>query len=108
MRTHADIEARSLALARAIAARIDADPARAGLRRARAVCRRWCDMGVDSAREWMDLLRREDWSGIRRALLDDSDEGRRRRQNSPFCGILTPGERWAIYRDFRNHDTRTA
>jgi len=108
MRTHADIDARSLALARAVAARIDADPGLAGLARAGAVCRRWCDMGVAPAREWMDLLGRASWPEVRRALLDESEDGRRRRQNSPFCGILTPRERWAIYRRFRPHDAGTA
>ena len=108
MRTHAGVDARSLALARAVAARIDADPNRAGLERARSVCRRWCDMGVEPAREWMEILDRKEWPGIRDVLLDESDEGRRRRQNSPFCGILTPRERWTIYRRFRSHDARTA
>lgn len=108
MKTHAGIEARSLALARAVAARIDADPARAGLERARSVCRRWCDLGVDPAREWMDLLNRETWPAIRRLLLDPSEDGRRRRQNSPFCGVLTARERWALYREFREDEPRTA
>lgn len=108
MRTHAEIDARSLALARAVAARIDADPAHAGLDHARAVCRRWSALGVRAAADWQDLLARAGWPEIRRALLDDSEEGRQRRQNSPFCGILTPRERWALYREFQHHDPRTA
>jgi hypothetical protein len=39
------------------------------------------------------------WPEIRSVLLDESEEGKRLRQNSPFCGILTPVERWAIYRE---------
>ena len=37
----------------------------------------------------------------RAVLLDESEEGQRLRQSSPFCGILTPRERWAIYREHR-------
>jgi len=32
-------------------------------------------------------------------LLDESEEGTRLRQIDPFCGILTPKERWEIYRE---------
>lgn len=104
MRTHGDIDARSLALARAVVARIDADPRRAGLDRARTTCRRWLDRGVTAAAEWSRLLDAGPWEEVRRALLDPSDVGRALRQNSPFCGILTPKERWAIYREFAGHD----
>ncbi len=38
----------------------------------------------------------------RRVLLDESQEGRRLRQNDLFTDILTPQERWAIYEDFSN------
>ena len=48
--------------------------------------------------EWRELLERP-WNQVRAALLEDSEGGRQRRQNSPFVGILTPQERWAIYRD---------
>jgi len=35
---------------------------------------------------------------VRAVLLDESDEGQRLRQSDPFCGVLTPRERWEIYR----------
>ncbi|MBN1419065.1 MAG: hypothetical protein JXP34_09830 [Planctomycetes bacterium] len=104
MRTHERIDARSLALAAAIVARIDGDPERRGLTKARSVCRRWRRLRDDrNAREWLEILSRP-WEEIRGILLDESEEGRRLRQSSPFCGILTPRERWAIYRRFRDHD----
>ena len=104
MRTHQDIDARSLAMARAIVATIDADPARAGLVRARAVCERWALQRDQAAcREWRDLLQRP-WSEVKAALLDESETGRRRRQSTPFCGILTPRERWQIYKSFQRHE----
>jgi hypothetical protein len=41
------------------------------------------------------------WEEVRRILLEESDEGQRLRQTDPFCGILTPAERWEIYRKER-------
>ena len=33
-------------------------------------------------------------------LLEESESGQRLRQSTPFCGVLTPRERWAIYKDW--------
>ena len=105
MNTHESIDSRSLAMARAIAARIDADPSRAGLARARAVCQRWCRQRRSPAHEeWQAILERP-WGEVREVLLDESEEGKRLRQSAPFCGILAPRERWAIYRAWPQHDT---
>jgi len=46
----------------------------------------------------MIILQRP-WPEIRNILLNESEEGTRLRQSDPFCGILTPAERWEIYRD---------
>lgn len=105
MRDHQSIDRRSLEMARRIVAKIDADPSRAGLERAREVCARWVSRGNVPAREWQILLQRE-WSEIRAILLDESEEGTRLRQNDPFCGILTPQERWAIYREASANEAR--
>ena len=95
-------------MARAIVERIDADPRRAGLATAQAVCRRWLEKRETPAvREWLTILGKP-WSEVRRILLDPSEEGRRLRQSSPFCGILTPRERWTIYREFKGRDTNGA
>lgn len=100
MKTHDLIDERSLALARAIVEAIDRDPARAGLERARATCERWSLQGpAPAVTEWTRILERE-WEAIRALLLDPGEEGRRLRQSSPFCGILSPRERWEIYRRF--------
>ncbi len=98
MRTHEDIDRRSLTMARRIVAKIDADARREGLDHARRVCARWVERGNVPAREWLTILRRP-WPEIRAILLDDCEESRRLRQNDPFCGILTPVERWEIYRE---------
>jgi hypothetical protein len=103
MKTHQQIDERSLAMARAIVARIDGDPTRAGLVRARATCQRWFrDRPMPVFSEWLEILKRP-WEEIREVLLDESETGQRLRQSDPFCGILTPQERWAIYR--AHHET---
>ncbi|HEX6085124.1 MAG TPA: hypothetical protein VF266_11400 [Thermoanaerobaculia bacterium] len=101
MRTHQEIDRRSLEMVRRIVAKIDADPERRGLEHAKRVCDRWVAQGVLSAREWQTLLR-QPWETVRAILLDESDEGQRLRQTDPFCGILTPTERWEIYRKARS------
>ena len=104
MQTHTQIGSRSLALARAVAGKIDADPVHGGLDRARRVCARWmAQRPSEAAREWMGLLG-QPWADVRRVLLDPTETGRRLRRNSPFCGVLTPAERWAIYKAWSRHE----
>jgi hypothetical protein len=106
MRTHEQIDQRSLALARAIAETIDLDPSRGGLERARMTCEHWRRQAPSPAvEEWSCILGME-WEAIRAVLLDPGERGRRLRQSSPFCGILSPRERWEIYRRF-THETQT-
>ena len=105
MKTHQDIDQRSLAMARAIVARIDADPHRAGLTRAKDLCQRWYrERNAPVDREWLDILE-QPWGQVREVLLDESETGRRLRQSTPFCGILTPRERWAFYKTRSNRET---
>jgi hypothetical protein len=105
VKTHQAIDRRSLKMVRRIVAKIDADPQQRGLAHAREVCARWVARGNVPAREWMTLLERS-WSEIRALLLDPSDEGQRLRQSDPFCGILTPAERWEIYREAARDEAR--
>lgn len=107
MKSHEDIDQRSLELSRHIVAIIDADPERAGLQKARSNCNRWlADQSTPVLREWNTLLA-NDWPIIRGVLLDEGQEGRRLRQSSPFCGILSTHERWEIYRRF-HHEPKAA
>ncbi len=104
MKTHQDVDRRSLSLCRAIVEKIEADPLRSGLEKAKAVCRRWEARSPSRCnREWLELLEKP-WDEVREMLLEVSEQGQRLRQNSPFCGVLTPGERWDIYRRFRDHE----
>ena len=100
MRTHAEIDRRSLALAQAVADVVDRDPSLAGLTRARGTCVRWLRTTPSPAiAEWHAILQRE-WPEIRTLLLDPGEQGQRLRQSNPFCGVLLPRERWEIYRRF--------
>lgn len=99
VRTHEQIEQRSLRMARAIAEKLETGDLSAGLERARKVNRRWCNQSPTRLhRDWAEILR-NDWPAIRSVLLDPSERGAQLRQNNPFCGILTPQERWAFYRE---------
>ncbi len=90
---HQILDRRSLSLAEAVVARIDAEPGR--LEKVRAWARRF---STPALQEWQEILRGS-WPEIREVLLRPDAEGQRLRQNSPFVGILTPQERWSIYRD---------
>ena len=107
MKTHEQIDQRSLALAQAVADAIDRDPSRAGLERARKTCERWRLQSPSLAvAEWSRILELG-WDEIRTLLLDPGEQGQRLRQSNPFCGVLSPGERWEIYRRFA-HEPQAA
>lgn len=87
-------------MAKAIVEKIDRDPQRKGFAIARANSRRWMQQRPTAGnQEWMQIIERP-WEEVRLVLLDPSETGKRLRQNDPFCGILTPHERWEIYREF--------
>ena len=92
-------DARSLAYARAIVEKVDAEPALAAI--ARANLARWgARSGGALSRasaEWERLIERLDWAGVRAILLDTSEEGQRLRSSHPFVGVLSESERQAIW-----------
>lgn len=105
MQSHEDIDTRSLALARALVDKIDIDP-QAGIAAARALCGKWMRGGGgdgNAVARWIPILELP-WQRIRSVLLDPSEAGRQLRQSNPFCGILTPRERWKIYKRFSQHE----
>lgn len=101
MQTHRQIEERSLAMMRAIVEKIERDPGRSGVERARSLCARWKKTRTNPYLDRWETILQADWDTIKALLLEDSDEAAALRQNNPFCGILTPRERWDIYRRFR-------
>lgn len=99
MKTHGQIDRRSLRLAKAVVDKLEATDFRVGVRRAQAINRRWREQDASRLHADWAVLLQGDWPEIRAALLDESERGDQLRQNNPFCGILAPRERWALLRE---------
>ncbi|MCL5966456.1 MAG: ribbon-helix-helix domain-containing protein [Deltaproteobacteria bacterium] len=89
---HARIDARSLAMHRAIADKVRRNPRL--LDAARDNIRRWRRLGVDVSAfaEWEAILDRG-LAETLRVLCDPSEEAARLRHSTPFTGVLTQKER---------------
>jgi hypothetical protein len=96
------LEARSLAMHAALAAKIEGQPklleiARNNLKRWRA---RWEGAVPAWHQEWCEILDRP-WPEIVAVMTDPGENGARLRQSSPFAGVLSAEERRCIYDAFR-------
>jgi hypothetical protein len=96
---HKRIEERSLQLHKEIARRLQNDPQL--LQRAKENLIRWIarDGEIPVWREWIEILNGP-LSRVLSVLLSPGERATRLRQSSPFCGILSPRERWKIYESF--------
>lgn len=95
MPSHQDTDQSCLAVARLILERIDADPAQAGLARARAACVHGVMIApLPVVLAWPGLRAREGKT-VRTILLRDDDESARLRHNSSFTGAFSPRARRA-------------
>ena len=97
---HQRIDARSLAMHRAIAEKVRANPQLVEV--ARDNIKRWSRIGAASPKyykDWLDLLDRP-LPELLDLLVDESEWMTAMRQIGPFAGVLTPQERWAIYAEF--------
>jgi hypothetical protein len=107
MRTHEWIDQRSLALDRAIVEKLRAQPAL--LERARATLSRWLEQRQPTVpsvlHEWHEILANWPLDRILELLTRGDETARRLRQSSPFCGILSPEERWAILKAYESRRT---
>jgi transcriptional regulator with XRE-family HTH domain len=102
-------ERRSLALHRALADRLAAEP-RVVLRRARATLARMRESQPGASpllREWEVLLDRP-LEALLPVLTDPSPWGRELRQVTPFAGVLTAAERARVYRAFAEQEEQSA
>lgn len=105
-RSHDWIDARSLALAEAVAEKIHRD--RSLLQKAMENLARWKQRRTTwprCLREWEEILSDLPVEDVLALLVEDSEEGRRRRQSSPFTGILTATERKAIFEHYETIGT---
>ena len=98
MRSHQEIDARSLELHRLIAAKVRRDPAL--LDRVRLTLQRSRDPGNPSRAEpylseWERLMA-EGLEQVLAAAVEESERAEALRQCSPFAGILSPTERFAF------------
>ena len=97
---HLRLDRRSLALHRAIAAKLRADPSLLNI--ARENLDRWSQQNGRSQPYWDAWRRLIDgpFEDLLLLLEDDSEHMTGMRQASPFAGVLTPRERWATYDEF--------
>lgn len=97
-RSHAELDQRSLALARAIGDRIARDPTLVE-RAKRYVARRMAESGGEDRaemEEWAAVLETMPPPRLRAFLADPGERATRLRQSLPFVDVLTPGEREAV------------
>lgn len=109
-RTHAQIDARSLALHRLVAEKVRLDPQR--FARASAILERWrrevCANTQPDLEEWERLFH-EGMEPCLRVATEDSERADTLRQSSPLACVLTPDERRAFLKDWsRTHDSGAA
>jgi hypothetical protein len=98
---HQRIDQRSIALHRAIAAKLRANPELIAI--ARDNLDRW-SLVVPRSKPyfdaWREILNRP-LAEMLELLTDESEQMTALRQATPFAGILEPAERWAIYERFK-------
>lgn len=99
-RGHRTAELRSIALHRLVAARLD----EAALKVARDRVERWIadggPVGAEDALRWRELLRKPP-AIIAQHIVEDTEEMRDLRQNTPFAGVLSNRERWRVVAEVR-------
>ena len=110
MNWHEVIDERSIELHGVIARELRANPARLDL--VVAWIQRflddpdYSDQNKDALAEWMEIIRK----GLPRvleALADESDEGQRLRQSSPFAVLMPQDERARIFAKYEARRPRT-
>lgn len=102
---HQRIDQRSIALHRAIADKLRADPSLLAV--AQDNLERWSRENSRSQPywdAWREILSRP-LDEVLALMVEESERMAAMRQANPFAGILTPRERWAIYDQFPSRTT---
>ena len=105
MRTHPQLDARSLAMHRLVAEKIRRDPALLG--RARETLGRWRQTVSVNTLPYLDEWARILDQGLEACLevaTEESERATALRQSSPFTGILTHRERFAFLKSWQFGD----
>ncbi len=101
VRSHQWIDQRSLALHRAVAAKLEAQPQL--LEVARDNLRRWRTTNSAAVlREWWLVLDATPFPALLALLRSPDEDAARLRQSSPFAGLLTPDERQSILSEYES------
>jgi hypothetical protein len=101
---HEIVDDRSLEMDRVIAGKIRANPKLIQI--ALTNIERWLanpdysESNRQALMEWKNIIENSSVGVLATLLESSSDEARRLRQSSPFCGILTPDERQAIFQKY--------
>ena len=97
MRTHQEIDKRSLAMHRLVAEKIRQNPAL--FNQARATLARWrktvCVSSQPHLREW-ECLMNQGMEACLAFAVEDSERATQLRQSSPFAGLLSHSDRFAF------------
>lgn len=110
MNWHEVMDECALEMDRVIARELRADPAKLDL--VVAWIRRflddpdYSDQNKDALAEWMEILR-QGLPRVLKALADESDEGQRLRQSSPFAVLMPQDERARILAKYEARRPRT-
>jgi hypothetical protein len=106
MRTHQEIDQRSLALHRLVATKIRSDPAL--LDKAGEILRRWRETVCVNTQPYLEEWRRLMEQGPDACLavaVEESEHAAALRQSSPLSCLLTNQERFRFLKEWnRNHD----
>lgn len=102
-RRHADLDARALAIARAVAARLGRDPSliEDALRHIARRLPAAAPSERQALEEWRELLSSLSVARLRRFLVQDDARARRLRQSLPFVSALTDQERRAVFEEIQ-------
>ena len=110
MRTHQDIDTRSLAMHRLIADKIRRDPRQ--LEKVRHTLAHWRKTVCASSQPYLESWERLMSQGVETCLaaaVEDSEHAAALRQCSPFCGVLSNQERFAFLKAWKHvHEAQGA
>ena len=100
-RGHLRIDQRSLAMHRAIADKLRANPALLQIARDNLKRRSLANSRSQPYWDAWQALLDQPLEVLLAVLVEESERMTTMRQTSPFAGVLSPAERWAIYDRFK-------
>jgi len=93
---HLKQDTKSLRLAQAVVDCIESSSIDSGIKTAQKNLKQWMKKGSKACYYEWEILLNSSWVEIKKQYLSENERGQELRQNSPFCGILKPHERWQV------------